>query len=194
MPAKTAADRGREARARLLRAAVELIPEIGWNAVSTRILAERAGVLPGLVHYHFRSLRALLRAAAVGAMRDELSAAQSMLEQARTTEAGLRMMLGALDMYTGTDPTSLLFTETYLVATRDEELRAQLAALLVEFREGLTGWLRVHRQRAPEATASVLAAAIDGMLLHRALNPRLTSAFVAPVLRRLLVSGGTDDR
>lgn len=52
----TAADRGREVRRKLLTAAVELIPERGWNAVSTRLLAERAGVAAGLVHYHFPSL------------------------------------------------------------------------------------------------------------------------------------------
>lgn len=42
MPARTAADRGREVRLRLLNAAAGLIAELGWNAVSTRNLAERA--------------------------------------------------------------------------------------------------------------------------------------------------------
>src|SRR5215218_10063879 len=68
--AETAADRGREVRRRLVQAARELVPERGWAAVSTRTVAERAGVAPGLVHYHFASLQALLAEAAVGAMRD----------------------------------------------------------------------------------------------------------------------------
>lgn len=38
--------RGQEVRQRLLRAAIELIGERGWSAVSTRVLAERAGVTP----------------------------------------------------------------------------------------------------------------------------------------------------
>ncbi|MFD1052553.1 helix-turn-helix domain-containing protein, partial [Kibdelosporangium lantanae] len=37
---------GEEVRQRLLAAAVQLIPERGWSAVSTRVLAERAGVTP----------------------------------------------------------------------------------------------------------------------------------------------------
>ncbi len=61
MPGRTAVDRGRDVRLQLLSTAAELIGELGWNAVSTRILAERAGVTPGLVHYHFPSLQALLR-------------------------------------------------------------------------------------------------------------------------------------
>lgn len=50
-----AAARGREVPQRLLAAAAELIPERGWTAVSTRVLAERAGVTPSVVHYHFSS-------------------------------------------------------------------------------------------------------------------------------------------
>ena len=55
-----AAVRGQEVRQRLLAAAAELIPERGWSAVSTRILADRAGVTPSVVHYHFPSVQAVL--------------------------------------------------------------------------------------------------------------------------------------
>ena len=68
-----AVERGNEVRQRLLAAAVELIPERGWTAVSTRVLAERAGVTPSVVHYHYSSLQALLREAVVGAMRQTFS-------------------------------------------------------------------------------------------------------------------------
>lgn len=202
-PARTAADRGREVRQKLLSAAAELIGELGWNAVSTRILAERAGVAAGLVHYHFPSLQALLREAAVGAMRDVLSATEPMFERAETPDAGLDMLLGSLDGYTGTDTTSLLFVEAYLAATRDESLRGALTALVADFRKDLARWLGERGQEMPEDTASVLAAAIDGMMLHRALNPELTSAVVAPVLRKLLAptkpgrsstAGGVDEK
>ncbi|MGH3825157.1 MAG: helix-turn-helix domain-containing protein [Pseudonocardiaceae bacterium] len=58
MVGRRAADRGRDVRLQLLSTAAQLITELGWAAVSTRILAERAGVTPGLVHYHFTSLQA----------------------------------------------------------------------------------------------------------------------------------------
>ncbi|MGH3799537.1 MAG: TetR/AcrR family transcriptional regulator [Pseudonocardiaceae bacterium] len=193
MPARTAADRGRDVRLQLLSAAADLIAELGWNAVSTRILAERAGVTPGLVHYHFPSLQALLRDAALGMISDLLSATELIFEDAQTLDAGVNTMLGSLDSYTGRDPTSLLFTETYLAATRDETLRIELIGVVDEFRRKLARWLGEHGATTPDATASVLAAAIDGVMLHRALNPELISSAVAPVLRRLVTPGPTTE-
>ena len=190
-PVQTAADRGRQVRLRLLGSAAELISERGWTGVSTRILAERAGVAPGLVHYHFPSLQALLRDAALGMISDLLCAVESLFENAPTLDAGVQMMLGSLDVYTGTDPTSLLFTETYLAATRDETLRNDLSVLITEFRRQLTQWLIERGASNPRNTAAVLAAAIDGVMLHRVLDPDLTSSIVAPVLRRLISSGAT---
>lgn len=192
--APTAAERGREVRRKLLTAAVELIPERGWNAVSTRLLAERAGVAAGLVHYHFHSLPGLLREAAVGAMREVLSAIGPVLVPATTVDAGVDLMLASLDTYTGTDPTSLLFVETYLTATRDESLRTELAGLLADFRGTLASWLAEHGQDDAQRTAAVLAAAIDGVMLHRVLNPDLTSHTVSPVLRRILATGKPNRR
>jgi AcrR family transcriptional regulator len=116
---RTAADRGRDVRLRLLSTAAELIAELGWAAVSTRILAERAGVASGLVHYHFPSLQALLRDAALGMISDLLSAAEEIFDDARTLDAGVDMMLASLDAYTGSDPTSLQFNETYLNSAAD---------------------------------------------------------------------------
>jgi AcrR family transcriptional regulator len=190
MPIRTAADRGREVRLRLLSAAAELIAELGWTAVSTRILAERAGVTPGLVHYHFPSLQALLRDAALGMISDLLSGIESIFDDGRSPDRGVEMMLGSLDAYSGGDRTSVLFTETYLAAIRDETLRIELIALVDEFRRKLARWLSEHGAKTPADTAAVLAAAIDGVMLHRVLDPQLTSSSIAPVLRRLVAEGG----
>lgn len=69
------AEHGLQVRERLLSTAIELVPERGWSAVSTRILAERAGVSPSVVHYHFSSMPALLGEAVVTAMRGMLAEA-----------------------------------------------------------------------------------------------------------------------
>lgn len=182
----TAAARGREVRQRLVRAAAELIAERGWTGVSTRVLAERAGVASGLVHYHFASLQALLVEAAIGVMRDVVDGVGPLLARARTPEDAIDLMLGSLDRYTGRDPTSLLVIETYLAATRDEDLSKAVADVVAHFRRRLTEWLAERDVASPEETAAVLAAAIDGVLLHRALDPGLTAGMVAPVLRRIL--------
>lgn len=184
--APTAAERGREVRQRLMAAAAELIAERGWTAVSTRIVANRAGVAPGLVHYHFASLHALLTETAVATMREALGSLDALLEQAGTPAEALDLLLASLDLYTGRDSVSLLFTETYLAASRDESLRRTMVATIGEFLERFGRWLDAHGVEAPEQTAAVLAAAIDGVMLHRALNPAVTADAVAPVLRRLL--------
>jgi len=188
MSVRTAADRGREVRLQLLNTAAELIAELGWNAVSTRILAERAGVTPGLVHYHFPSLQALLRDAALGMISDLLSATELIFEDARALGTGVDRMLDSLAAYPGRDSPSLLFIETCLAATRDETLRVELLGLTDEFRRRLARWLGEHGASTPHDTASVLAAAINGVMIHRALNPELTSSAVASVLRRLVTS------
>lgn len=181
----TSAERGREVRQRLLAAAAELIAERGWAAVSTRLLAERAGVAPGLVHYHFASLPALLTEAAVGVLRATAAALGPLLDRADTPAEALTMLVGWLDGYTGSDPTSVLFMETYLAATRDPALHAAVAEVTAEFRAGFASWLATHGVPDPEATAAVLGAAVDGLVIHRALDPALTAEVLAPVLARL---------
>lgn len=190
--AQTAADRGREVRRRLLDAAVELIAERGWTAVSTRVVAERAEVAPGLVHYHFTSVQALLSAAALGAMRDTAAMLDPTLARARTPEEALALLASALEPYTGSDPVSVLFVETYLAANRDPELREAVIEVIAEFRSRLATWFDAHGVVAPEATAAVVGAAIDGLVMQRALDPTLTADTVTPVLTRMLLRTGDD--
>ena len=182
----TNAERGREARARLLAAAAELIAELGWSAVSTRLLAERAGVRPGIVHYHFASLQALLREAALSAMDDVLGQVAPAFAGVDDLDTGLATLLAGLDQYTGTDPASLLFSETYLAATRDPELRARMARLVQAFHRTMTAWLERCGHPAPEPTATVLIAVVDGLILHKALDPALDLPSATGVLRALL--------
>ncbi len=186
------AERGREARQRLLAAAVELIPERGWTAVSTRTLAERAGVTPSVVHYHFRSVAALLNEAVTGLMREVLDEVGAVLDGARTPADAVDAMLASVAGYTGADRMSLLFVEAYLAATRDDGLRERIAAVVEEFRGRLGRWLAGHGVAVPDGTAAVLFASIDGLLLHRGLGAGADTARVAAVLHRLVDTRDTD--
>lgn len=179
-------ERGRRVRRRLLAAAVELIPERGWTAVSTRVLAERAGVTPSVVHYHFPSLPAVLNEAAIDLMRRVLAESTAAMDTSATPAEAVNGLLAALDEYTGADPTSLLFIEAYLAATRDEELRERISELVGDFRLRLGRWLGERGVAAPEETAAVLAAAIDGLLLHRGLSGAPDAGLTRSVLRRLV--------
>lgn len=187
MPAQPSVARGEAVRRRLLSAATELIPEHGWEAVSTRLVAEQAGVTPGLVHYHFTSLSALLREAAltaIGQLSSELAAA---LADDPDPATGLSRLLRMLDEYAGDDPVSLLFVETYLAATRELELQRDLRGLIADLNAPVARWLAANDVPDSEATAAVVTSAIDGLMLHRALDSSLTAATVAPVLSRLVV-------
>nr|MDT0659327.1 TetR/AcrR family transcriptional regulator [Micromonospora sp. DSM 115978] len=195
MATSTTAERGREVRRRLMVAAAELIAERGWAGVSTRLVAERAGVTAGLVHYHFASVQTLLVEATTGVMRTLTAELVALLERARTPGDALDAMLAMLDHHTGRDPTSLLFAETYLAAARDQQVSEAVGEVVTEVRGRLADWLAEQGVPAPADTAAVLTAAIDGVLLHRPLVPGMTRAAVAPVLERIFapVPGGRHD-
>lgn len=169
----------------MLESAVVLIPQLGWSAVTARALAGHAGVRPGIIHYHFDSLEALLAEAAVGAVREALEHPSRQLESGICLDEGLRMFLATLEEFAPDEPVNLLFIETFLAAARGGALREELAQVLVDFRTRTARWLeRVGFDGDADAAAAVLAAAIDGLMLHRALDPGLTAEAAFPVLRR----------
>jgi AcrR family transcriptional regulator len=185
----TSAERGRDTRRRLLDAAAALIAEVGWGGVSTRLLAQRAGTNVGLVHYHFRSLSALLVEAAVDAARRAMLAPVLLLEQAPDIGRGIDDLLAAMRAYTGQDPTSRLLSEALLASAREERLRTAFKALLDEFRSEVAAWLVEQGHPDPaqaDAAAAVLAMVLDGLVLHRSVDPDLDPAALAGPLRRLL--------
>ncbi|MBF6064662.1 TetR/AcrR family transcriptional regulator [Nocardia terpenica] len=187
----TSAEQGRETRERLMDAAVALIAEHGWGAVTTRMVAERAGLRPGLVHYHFASVNDLLIDASLRMARG-LGAGVLDGALALSGPAGIAELLGALTTYTETDPDTRVFSEMLLAATRYERLRDGLGAVLDEFRAAVAAWLRVEGAVPDlEATAVVLVAALDGLILHRLIDPRLGELGVDGPLRRL--TGISDD-
>ncbi|MGI5282577.1 TetR/AcrR family transcriptional regulator [Nonomuraea polychroma] len=194
--ASPSAARGQETRQRLLDAAVALVPELGWGGVTTRLVAERAGVAPGVVHYHFASVTDLLVAAGTGfsgglldQMAGELTAHTDMGE-------GVDWLLGELARYSGVDPASLLVVEMFLASTRLPGLRERLGEQITAFRSRVASWLAERGyQGDAQVAAAMLAAAVDGIMLHRALDPGLDIAALAGPLRAMfglgLGKGGT---
>lgn len=181
------ADRGRRTREQLLDAAAQLVGEVGWGAVTTRLVAERAGVNAALVHYHFSSVQELLSTAAMQFAERVLGESADAL-RASEPSVGIERMLDDLSRFTGTDPESLLLAEAFLAAHRLPGLRASLAALVVDFRSRVAEWLRSADVKDADAIALLLGAAIDGLVLHRALDESVDFRAVAGPLRRL-VSG-----
>lgn len=185
MPGDKSADRGRRTREQLLDAAAQLVGEVGWGAVTTRLVAERAGVNAALVHYHFSSVSELLSTAALRFAERILAESADALRSADPAD-GIERMLVDLARYTGTDPDSLLLAEAFLAAHRLPELRTSLAALVAEFRSHVAQWLRGAGVKDADAVALLLGAAIDGLVLHRGLDASVDFHAVVGPLRRLV--------
>ncbi|NRQ38762.1 TetR/AcrR family transcriptional regulator [Nonomuraea sp. NN258] len=191
MPSASA-ERGQVTRQRLLEAAIALVGEVGWGGVTTRMVAERAGVAPGVVHYHFSSVTSLLITAGVGFGRVMLDELGTRLAERPGIDEGVDWLLGELSRYTGTDPASLLVSEMFLASTRLPELRERLEELVTRFRSQVAAWLRARGHRGDsEAAATVFAAAVDGLMMHRALDPRLDLTRLAGPLRAMLKEEST---
>lgn len=162
-------------RQALVAAAQQLVVEGGWEAVTTRRVAERAGVSPGLVHYHVGSIEALRRCAAYQGVRDLLEGPFQEAAQAPSLRQGLLSFLLHLNVGPA-HPGAVLLNEAMVAATHDTDLRIDLAGLFSAFRARLAERLRSQDGvPAPEAEARalILVAAVDGFLLQRALDPGL---------------------
>ena len=160
----------REARGRLVRAALELFAREGYERTSVRAIAQAAGVAQGLLYNYFEGKEDLLRAVFEECMRD------------------VRESFAAADA-PGTPQERLerLIRESFEVVKRNEDfwrlsysLRTQ-PAVLAGLGEQVRGWadsiratLREHLRAAgrahPDVEAAVLHALIDGIAQHYTLD------------------------
>ena len=172
--------KGEGTRERVLHATVELMAELGIDRVRTRAIAERAGVNPALVHYHFGSVSALVLEAAQDALLRTLGPSLDALRSGATLGESVRAILEWLDRFGGATPGSTILAEAMVKATRDPMFRKWATEASRRFRAIIVMRLQVA-QRAGEldarqdlqATAVVLAAALDGLLFHRLADPKL---------------------
>lgn len=188
---KTDAQSDRGTRERLLDAAAHLVAEQGWSAVTTRAVAERAGVNPGLVHYHFDSIEALRVAASTSAVEAAFGALMNVGDDRPVVES-LAEAFEAMVAETRDGPTVALTAELLVRAGRDEGIREWMASLLAGMRAELATTIRngiARGELAPvdaDALAVLLAAALDGLFLHVIADPGLPAHPALDVLGRLV--------
>ena len=169
--------RGDATRNKISQAAVELVAELGWDAVTTRAVAARAGVNPALVHYHFGSMEALLRGAVVAALEQEIGQAVVPFTTEPTLTDALAGATDAVGRFDPDTPTAALLIEAMIRAVRDPELSRLIVGSLTEFRDLVAA--RVRAAAADDATVALppdgtgvfVAAALDGLALHRIVDP-----------------------
>ena len=181
-----------ETRVRLLRAAAELIAELGWGRVTTRSVAERAGLPHGAVSYHFRGKQELLTEAALHTFdqafpTDDLNALQTLPDLAALIEVWMGDQ-GASDPIV-----ARVGIEAMLEAERNPMLQERLAATLEDFRRVVATLTFAAIERgdvpagvSPQGLATLLAAVGDGLFLHARMDPELDIGAALAALRALL--------
>ncbi len=114
-------------RAELLRAAAKLFVEKGFDATTTRDIAEAVGMRSGSPFYHFRSKQELLKAAMIEGLdagRERLAAAiDGIADPERRLRVLVRTHLGTL--LEGDCRSPLLVSETRAL---DDKARTEIAA------------------------------------------------------------------
>ena len=163
-------------RSRLLDAARELLTERGFSGVTTRAIADRAGVNNALVHYHFGSKTALLTEAALAELSDEIDTPVRLLREAPSVGAGAAAAIewiGELDV---TEPRVRLLVELTIEALRDPSVRPVIGQTLEAVRADLAGVLAARGDvddTLAGPLAAVLTALFDGVMLHRLVDSDL---------------------
>lgn len=114
-------------RAELLRAAAKLFVEKGFDATTTRDIAEAAGMRSGSPFYHFRSKQELLKAAMIEGLdagnAQLLAAIAGIVDPEQRLRVLVRTHLGTL--LEGDCRSPLLVSETRAL---DDKARAEIAA------------------------------------------------------------------
>jgi TetR/AcrR family transcriptional regulator len=143
----------------LLDAAERLLVEVGYAGITTRRLAEEAGVNHGLVHYYFGSnehllVRALERFTErlIARQRELYTAGEPFVEQWR---AAMRYLVNEDATY------EKIWLELQALAWNDAGLRARLALVNAEWRAVLTeAFERPHRELGIEMPLEALVSLV----------------------------------
>lgn len=189
----SSAEQGAATRAAIIDATVALIGELGWGQVTMRKIAARAGVPHGAINYHFQGKDDLLRKAAVAGT---LQALAEPLAMARAAGGIQEMFEGTIGWFMSgglQDPSVALLLETARQSSRDPALREPLTAEMRKFRVALAELVRrgqedgdVNRDAPASGVATMVAALLDGLLLHVILDPELDLQGAAEAVRTLL--------
>ncbi|MBK1787003.1 TetR/AcrR family transcriptional regulator [Prauserella cavernicola] len=186
--------RGERRRQQLVAAGIELLGEGGWPAVTTRAVAERGGANQGLIHYHFGGLPGLREAIARRAGELVIEPVVDAVLAAGSPAAALDVLREVVPAVTADDRVVRLSVELIAGAARDPALAELFRAGLRQARARVADHLEQLYPDLPErdrdGAAVLLAALVDGLVLHALLDPDLPVGIALDTLGRLGASGG----
>lgn len=154
-----------------------MLADGGWPAVTTRAVAVRAGTNIGLIHYHFGGLPGLHSAIARKAGDEVITPVVDALLEAQDPNAALDTVRELVPATTGDGRTARLAVELMAGALRDPALGKVVRDGLRQARARICERLGELHPSWPEArrtgAATVVAALLDGLMLHRLLDASL---------------------
>lgn len=178
--------RGARRKAELVEAGVALLLEGGWGALTSRAVADRAGANLGLVHYHFGGFPELKRAVTGAVIAEVFDPVLDVMTAERGwvdgTRAAMALGASALDSHGGR-----LQAELVTASLGDETIKQQLTEAFAAARTRLTRWLVESGVAADQAAglSILLVALLDGLLLHRLVDPDLPLDLASAALGEL---------
>ncbi|MFC7877998.1 TetR/AcrR family transcriptional regulator [Isoptericola sp. NPDC057391] len=177
--------RGQQTRESLVDAGLSLLADGGWGAVTTRAVAARSGTNAGLIHYHFGGLPGLRAALAQRASEAAVGPLVDMVLRSSDLDEGIDAIRAGIERLAADDRLVRLAVQLVAGAGQDPALGAAFRDSLAGARAAIADWVGARR---PDWTderrtgfAALVAALIDGLLLHRALDDHapMTEALTA---------------
>jgi DNA-binding transcriptional regulator YbjK len=189
MVTTTPRPRGAARRDALLDAVLEVVAEVGVDAVTHRRVAEVAGLPLASTTYWFESKEHLLTAALERAAERDIERLGAFLSEARDTTADpleltVRAILGPIEESTQTCRAWLLATYALMLeAARRPALREVTMRWTDAYLDALAPLLAAGGSNHPRSDAELLLAAADGLLIEQLASDDASD--LAPRLRRL---------
>ncbi|KAF0171519.1 MAG: betI1 [Alphaproteobacteria bacterium] len=169
---------GKDTAERILDAAISVIVEEGYGALSIRTVAQRASVGIGNLQHYFPTRSDLVRAALSRALEEfEVGVAARGRDQATSPEERMRVAIEVILDEQKRSGSCRLFWELWALAAQDEQIAAAMDGFYrtyVDKVADLVGELRpgIPRARAQRAGAAVTSLLEGASLLRGAGKPR----------------------
>jgi TetR/AcrR family transcriptional regulator, repressor for uid operon len=192
---------GDQRRRECLTAAADCFARKGFHQTSIADICTAAGMSPGSLYRYFRSKDEIIRAMVEDERRGSAAVVESLAGQADLV-AGLEAIFeDALASFA--DPsTNAMHAEITAETLRNPEIAALVKASDEAIRTTLTDVIRqaqkakvIDYSLAPEVTAELLMALLDGLWWRQAMqpdaDPKRHTPTLAVLLRRLLTPGQT---
>jgi AcrR family transcriptional regulator len=136
-PAST--ENGQRSRDRVLKAASELITEVGIDLVRTAEIARRAGMSSGQLMYYFTGKEHILLETLAWRDRQDLDHAHAALARVRGAWRKLERFIGFYLPASAADPSWILWLEVWARAPHNRQVSQRLEELLAPWRDELAG-------------------------------------------------------